>query len=64
MGFYQSDDQADTVYLNTEPSWKPFFHVLSGAGRLVLKDVVMMAAGLVVASDSAKRLNFINQNKH
>ncbi|MCL4640375.1 MAG: hypothetical protein M5Z89_15375 [Olivibacter sp.] len=26
--------------------------------------MVMMAAGLVVASDSAKRLNFINQNKH
>lgn len=32
------------------------FPYLSGAGRLVLKDVIMMAGGLVVASDSAKRL--------
>lgn len=32
------------------------FPYLSGAGRLVLKDVIMLAAGLVVASDSAKRL--------
>ncbi|MBP8754739.1 MAG: YkgB family protein [Chitinophagales bacterium] len=32
------------------------FPYLSGAGRLVLKDVIMMAAGLICASDSAKRL--------
>lgn len=32
------------------------FPYLSGAGRLVLKDVIMMAGGLVVASDAAKRL--------
>jgi len=32
------------------------FPYLSGAGRLVIKDVIMMAAGLVVASDCAKRL--------
>lgn len=32
------------------------FPYLSGAGRLVLKDIIMMAAGLVVASDSAKSL--------
>lgn len=32
------------------------FPFLSGAGRLVLKDVIMMAGGLVVASDAAKRL--------
>ena len=32
------------------------FPYLSGAGRLVLKDVIMMAAGLICASDSANRL--------
>lgn len=32
------------------------FPYLSGAGRLVLKDVIMLAAGLVCASDCAKRL--------
>lgn len=31
------------------------FPYLSGAGRLVLKDVIMMAAGLICASDCAKR---------
>lgn len=32
------------------------FPYLSGAGRLVLKDVIMMAAGLICASDCASRL--------
>lgn len=32
------------------------FPYLSGAGRLVLKDVIMLAAGLVCASDCAKRI--------
>ncbi|WP_118975648.1 DUF417 family protein [Taibaiella koreensis] len=32
------------------------FPYLSGAGRLVLKDVIMMAAGLLIASDSARRM--------
>ncbi|WP_187263160.1 reactive chlorine resistance membrane protein RclC [Pontibacter beigongshangensis] len=32
------------------------FPYLSGAGRLVIKDIIMMAAGLVVASDAAKTL--------
>ncbi len=32
------------------------FPYLSGAGRLVLKDVIMMAAGLVCASDCARRV--------
>jgi|SRR6218665_222480 len=32
------------------------FPYLSGAGRLVVKDVIMMAAGLVIASDSAERI--------
>ncbi|WP_407478192.1 DUF417 family protein [Elizabethkingia meningoseptica] len=32
------------------------FPYLSGAGRLVLKDVIMMAAGLVMASESARRI--------
>lgn len=37
------------------------FPYLSGAGRLVIKDVIMLAAGLVCASDNAKRL--MNKNK-
>ncbi|WP_370629720.1 DUF417 family protein [Flavobacterium sp. NKUCC04_CG] len=32
------------------------FPYLSGAGRLVLKDVIMMVAGLICASDSAQRI--------
>lgn len=32
------------------------FPYLSGAGRLVLKDIIMMAAGLICASDSAQKL--------
>lgn len=32
------------------------FPYLSGAGRLVLKDVIMMAGGLICASDCAQRL--------
>lgn len=32
------------------------FPYLSGAGRLVIKDVIMMAAGLICASDSATRI--------
>jgi uncharacterized membrane protein YkgB len=30
------------------------FPLLSGAGRLVVKDAIMMGAGLVVMADSAK----------
>jgi uncharacterized membrane protein YkgB len=32
------------------------FPYLSGAGRLVLKDVIMLAAGLICASESAQRI--------
>lgn len=32
------------------------FPYLSGAGRLVIKDIIMMAGGLIVASDCAKKL--------
>ena len=32
------------------------FPYLSGAGRLVIKDIIMLAAGLVAASESAKRI--------
>jgi uncharacterized membrane protein YkgB len=35
------------------------FPYLSGAGRLVLKDIIMMAAGLIVASDAASRFHRI-----
>ncbi|MGN6438673.1 MAG: DUF417 family protein [Agriterribacter sp.] len=32
------------------------FPYLSGAGRLVIKDIIMMAGGLMVASDSAQKI--------
>ena len=32
------------------------FPYLSGAGRLVVKDIIMMAGGLIVASDCANKL--------
>lgn len=32
------------------------FPLLSGAGRLVIKDIIMLAGGLVVASDAAHRI--------
>lgn len=32
------------------------FPYLSGAGRLVIKDIIMMAGGLVAASDCARRI--------
>lgn len=32
------------------------FPYLSGAGRLVIKDIIMLAAGLICASDNAKKL--------
>src|SRR5690606_27902633 len=32
------------------------FPYLSGAGRLVVKDVIMLAAGLICASDSATKI--------
>lgn len=32
------------------------FPYLSGAGRLVLKDIIMMAGGLICASESAQRI--------
>jgi uncharacterized membrane protein YkgB len=31
------------------------FPYLTGAGRLVIKDIIMMAAGLICASDNAKK---------
>jgi len=38
------------------PTPRHGFPYLSGAGRLVVKDVIMMGAGLMCASDSARRL--------
>lgn len=32
------------------------FPYLSGAGRLVIKDIIMLAGGLAVASDAAQRI--------
>lgn len=32
------------------------FPYLSGAGRLVIKDIIMMAGGLVIAADSARKI--------
>ncbi len=39
------------------------FPYLSGAGRLVLKDIIMMGAGLICASDSSKRILQQQNNK-
>lgn len=48
--------------ITTPESWVPDlggpefgFPYLSGAGRLVIKDIIMMAGGLLCASDSARR---------
>lgn len=38
------------------PTPRHGFPYLSGAGRLVIKDIIMLASGLVVASDSANRI--------
>lgn len=56
-----------TFLITTPETWVPNlggdlstpqfgFPYLSGAGRLVIKDIIMMAGGLIVASDSAKKL--------
>lgn len=49
--------------ITTPETWVPNlggpnygFPYLSGAGRLVLKDVIMMGAGLVCASEAAQRI--------
>lgn len=49
--------------ITTPEAWVPDlggpdhgFPYLSGAGRLVIKDIIMLGAGLVVASDSAQRM--------
>mgnify|MGYP001575430133 CR=1 FL=1 len=39
------------------------FPYLSGAGRLVIKDIIMMGAGLICASDNAKQLMTKNNLK-
>ncbi|MFD2557144.1 reactive chlorine resistance membrane protein RclC [Sphingobacterium tabacisoli] len=44
------------------PSPQYGFPYLSGAGRLVLKDIIMLTAGLLVASDAAQRL--LTTSKH
>ncbi|MEZ4970905.1 MAG: DUF417 family protein [Flavobacteriaceae bacterium] len=35
------------------------FPFLSGAGRLVLKDIIMMSGGLIIASDCAKKIKIM-----
>lgn len=56
-----------TFLITTPETWVPNlggdiptpqygFPYLSGAGRLVIKDIIMMAGGLIVASDCAKKL--------
>lgn len=37
------------------------FPYLSGAGRLVLKDIIMMAGGLIIASDASRRWLGLNK---
>jgi uncharacterized membrane protein YkgB len=56
-----------TFLITTTETWVPNlggdmptpqygFPYLSAAGRLVIKDIIMMAGGLLVASDNAKKL--------
>jgi uncharacterized membrane protein YkgB len=56
-----------TFLITTPEAWVPNlggdtptpqygFPYLSGAGRLVIKDIIMMAGGLIIASDCAKKL--------
>jgi uncharacterized membrane protein YkgB len=52
-----------TFLITTPETWVPDlgeadhgFPYLSAAGRLVVKDIIMMAGGLLVASDNATRL--------
>lgn len=49
--------------ITTPETWVPDlggpnhgFPYLSAAGRLVIKDIIMMAGGLIIASDSSKRI--------
>ncbi len=58
-----------TFLITTPETWVPDlggpnfgFPYLSGAGRLVLKDFIILGAGLVIASDSAKRILKNSQN--
>jgi len=41
--------------ITTPETWVRSFPYLSGSGRLVVKDVIMMGAALVCAADSAQR---------
>lgn len=56
-----------TFLINSPETWVPNlggdvptpqygFPYLSGAGRLVIKDTIMMAGSLIIASDCAKKL--------
>jgi uncharacterized membrane protein YkgB len=45
------------------PTARYGFPYLSGAGRLVLKDIIMMAGGLIIASDCAKKIKAIRNYK-
>ena len=56
-----------TFLITTPETWVPNlggpdygFPYLSAAGRLVIKDVIMLAGGLIVASDCARRI--VDQN--
>ncbi|WHF52355.1 DUF417 family protein [Chryseobacterium gotjawalense] len=58
-----------TFLITTPEAWVPNlggpdhgFPYLSAAGRLVIKDIIMLGAGLVTASDSAKQL-ILNREK-
>lgn len=43
------------------PTPRHGFPYLSGAGRLVLKDIIMMGGGLVIASDCAQQLTVVSK---
>lgn len=61
-----------TFLITTPEAWVPNlggdlptpqhgFPYLSGAGRLVIKDIIMLAGGLIAASDAAKRILIKNK---
>lgn len=44
------------AYVSNLGSSEHGFPYLSGSGRLVIKDIIMLAGGLVIASDSARKI--------
>jgi reactive chlorine resistance protein C len=59
LSFLISTPEAYVASLGGPQAGFPF---LSGAGRLVIKDVIMMAGGLIIASDAARKVLHYSSN--